>query len=44
MDFQYILNSAESYLKECVAPRAEIIDSDSEALKTALLGLENRSL
>lgn len=44
MDFQDILNSAESYLKECVAPRAEIIDSDSEALKTAILGLENRSL
>ena len=44
MDFQDILDSAESYLKECVAPRAEIIDSDSEALKTALLGLENRSL
>jgi Acyl-CoA dehydrogenase, N-terminal domain len=44
MNFQDILDSAESYLKECVAPRAEIIDSDSEALKTALLGLENRSL
>jgi alkylation response protein AidB-like acyl-CoA dehydrogenase len=44
MDFQDILDSAESYVKECVAPRAEIIDCDSEALKTALLGLENRSL
>jgi Acyl-CoA dehydrogenase, N-terminal domain len=44
MNFQDILDSAESYLKEWVAPRAEIIDSDSEALKTALLGLENRSL
>lgn len=44
MDFQDILDSAESYLKEYVAPRAEIIDCDSEALKTALLGLENRSL
>lgn len=44
MNFQALLNSAESYLKEWVAPRAEIIDSDSEALKTALLGLENRSL
>jgi len=44
MDFQDILNSTETYLKECVVPRAEIIDSDSEALKIALAGLENRSL
>lgn len=44
MNFQDVFDSAESYLEECVAPRAEIIDTDSEALKTALLGLENRSL
>jgi len=44
MDFQDILNTTENYLKECVAPRAEIIDGDSEALKKALAGLENRSL
>ena len=44
MDFQDILNSTETYLKECVAPHAEIIDSDSEALKIALVGLEDRSL
>jgi alkylation response protein AidB-like acyl-CoA dehydrogenase len=44
MNFQAILDSAEIYLKECVSPRAEIIDSDSESLKTALVGLENRSL
>ncbi|WP_293128825.1 acyl-CoA dehydrogenase family protein [Microcoleus sp. bin38.metabat.b11b12b14.051] len=44
MSFQDVLESTETYLKECVAPRAEIIDSDSEALKIALTGLENRSL
>ncbi len=44
MNFQDILNSTETYLQECVAPRAEIIDSDSEALKTAVAGLEDRSL
>ncbi|MBE9183702.1 acyl-CoA/acyl-ACP dehydrogenase [Microcoleus sp. LEGE 07076] len=44
MDFQEILHSTESYLKECVAPRAEIIDTDSEALKIAVAGLESRSL
>ncbi len=44
MDFQDIIDSTESYLKECVAPRAEIIDSDSEALKIAVAGLESRSL
>ncbi|MEG4801762.1 acyl-CoA dehydrogenase family protein [Microcoleus sp. ARI1-B5] len=44
MDFTNILNSTETYLKECVAPRAEIIDSDSEALKIAVAELENRSL
>ncbi len=44
MDFKYLLNTTENYLKECVVPRAEIIDSDSEALKIALVGLENRSL
>ena len=44
MDFQDILNCTETYLQECVSPRAEVIDSDSEALKKALVGLENRSL
>ncbi|MEG4282729.1 acyl-CoA dehydrogenase family protein [Microcoleus sp. A006_D1] len=44
MDFQDILNSTETYLIECILPHAEIIDSDSEALKIALVGLENRSL
>ena len=44
MDYQDILNSTENYLQKCVAPHAEIIDSDSEALKTALAGLEDRSL
>src|SRR5919199_1583287 len=44
MDYQDILNSTENYLQKCVAPDAEIIDSDSEALKTALAGLEDRSL
>lgn len=44
MDFQDILSSTETYLQECVAPHAEIIDSDSEALKTAVAGLEDRSL
>jgi alkylation response protein AidB-like acyl-CoA dehydrogenase len=44
MDFQDILNSTETYLQKCVSPRAEIIDSDSEALKIAVAGLEDRSL
>ncbi len=44
MDFKDILNRTETYLKECVSPHAEVIDSDSEALKKALSGLENRSL
>lgn len=44
MDFTDILNNTETYLKNCVAADAEIIDSDSEALKTALVGLEDRSL
>ncbi len=44
MDFPDILNSTETYLQNCVAAHAEIIDSDSEALKTALAGLEDRSL
>ncbi|MEG5038250.1 MULTISPECIES: acyl-CoA dehydrogenase family protein [unclassified Microcoleus] len=44
MDSQEILNSTETYLQKCVAPQAEIIDSDSEALKTAVAGLDNRSL
>lgn len=41
---QDILNSTETYLKNCVTADAEIIDSDSEALKIALAGLEYRSL
>ncbi|MEG4576291.1 acyl-CoA dehydrogenase family protein [Microcoleus sp. N3A4] len=44
MDSQEILNSTETYLQKCVAPHADIIDSDSEALKTAVTGLEDRSL
>ncbi|MEG3888927.1 acyl-CoA dehydrogenase family protein [Microcoleus sp. Z1_A1] len=44
MDSPYILNSTESYLQKCVSPHAEIIDSDSEALETAVAGLEDRSL
>ncbi|WP_373535276.1 acyl-CoA dehydrogenase [Microcoleus sp.] len=44
MDFQEILHSTKSYLKECVVPRAEVIDGDSEALKIAVTGLESRSL
>ena len=44
MDFTDILNSTETYLKNCVAADAETIDSDSEALKIALVGLEDRSL
>ncbi|MEG4145252.1 acyl-CoA dehydrogenase family protein [Microcoleus sp. Pol12B5] len=44
MDSQDILNSTETYLQKCVAPHAEIIDSDSEALKTAVAELEYRSL
>ncbi|MEP6489084.1 acyl-CoA/acyl-ACP dehydrogenase [Microcoleus vaginatus GB2-A3] len=44
MDSQEILNSTETYLQKCVAPHAEIIDSDSEVLKTAVAGLEDRSL
>ncbi|WP_341736858.1 acyl-CoA dehydrogenase family protein [Microcoleus sp. CAWBG640] len=44
MDFTDILNNTETYLKNCVAADAEMIDSDSEALKTALVGLEDRSL
>ena len=44
MDFQDILSNTETYLQECVAPHAEIIDSDSEALKIAVARLEDRSL
>ena len=44
MDFQDILSSTETYLQQCVSPGAEVIDSDSEALKIALTGLEDRSL
>ena len=39
-----ILNTAETYLQKFVAPHAEIIDSDSQSLETALAGLEDRSL
>ena len=44
MDFSDILNSTETYLKNSVAANAELIDSDSEALKKAFVGLEERSL
>ena len=44
MDFPDILNSTETYLKNSVVANAELIDSDSEALKKALAGLEKRSL
>ncbi|MGB7891633.1 MAG: acyl-CoA dehydrogenase family protein [Microcoleus sp.] len=44
MEFQDILYYTETYLQKCVSPYAEIIDSDSEALKTAVAGLEDRSL
>jgi len=39
-----LLALAESYLKEVVAPIASQIDADSEALKTALQGMGDRSL
>ncbi|WP_445240427.1 hypothetical protein [Microcoleus vaginatus] len=35
MDSQEILNSTETYLQKCVAPHAEIIDSNSEALRNS---------
>ncbi|MEG5034739.1 acyl-CoA dehydrogenase family protein [Microcoleus sp. AT3-D2] len=44
MEFLDILYYTETYLQKCVSPYAEIIDSDSEALKTAVAGLEDRSL
>jgi alkylation response protein AidB-like acyl-CoA dehydrogenase len=44
MDFQDILKSTETYLKNCIAAHAEIIDSDWQALKIAFAGLEERSL
>jgi alkylation response protein AidB-like acyl-CoA dehydrogenase len=44
MTRQDILNSTEAYLKNFVVANAEIIDSESQALKTALAGLEDRSL
>lgn len=44
MDFSDILNSTETYLKNCIAAEAELIDSDSEALTKALMGLKDRSL
>ncbi len=44
MAFPDILNSTETYLNNFVAGDAELIDSNSEALKKALIGLEERSL
>lgn len=44
MDFSDIFNCTETYLKTSIAGNAELIDSDSEALKKALMGLEERSL
>jgi len=44
MDLQDILNITEVYLKNCIAADAELIDSDSQALKKAIAGLEDRSL
>jgi alkylation response protein AidB-like acyl-CoA dehydrogenase len=44
MDFSDILNSTETYLKNCIAAEAELIDSDSKALTKALMELKDRSL
>ncbi|NJK76378.1 MAG: acyl-CoA/acyl-ACP dehydrogenase [Richelia sp. CSU_2_1] len=44
MNSQDILNCTETYLQKFVAPQAEIIDTNSEALATAIDGLEARSL
>ncbi|MBW4494212.1 MAG: acyl-CoA dehydrogenase family protein [Oscillatoria princeps RMCB-10] len=43
-DQQQLLNLAESYLRESVAPRAAELDSDPQALFSALKGLGERSL
>lgn len=43
-DQQALLNLAEAYLRESVAPVASEIDDNPEALKTALQGLGDRSL
>ncbi len=43
-DQQTLLESAESYLRESVAPLASEIDSESEALRDALGGMGDRSL
>ena len=38
-DHQHLLDLAKSYLQKSVSPQATAIDSDSDALKNALLGL-----
>ena len=43
-DPQTLLDLAESYLRESVAPLASEIDCDPEALRDALKGMGNRSL
>jgi alkylation response protein AidB-like acyl-CoA dehydrogenase len=43
-DQQALLDLAESYLRESVAPVASEIDENPLALKEALQGLGNRSL
>ncbi|MCU0546278.1 MAG: acyl-CoA/acyl-ACP dehydrogenase [Oscillatoriaceae cyanobacterium Prado104] len=44
MNPQNLLDTAETYFQKFVAPQAEIIDSNSQALATAIAGLEARSL
>lgn len=41
---QILLEMAESYLREFVAPLASEMDSDSEVLRTALTGMGDRAL
>ncbi|HEY9597270.1 MAG TPA: acyl-CoA dehydrogenase family protein, partial [Cyanophyceae cyanobacterium] len=41
---QVLLEIAESYLREFVAPLASEMDSDSEVLRTALTGMGDRAL
>jgi len=43
-DQQQLLDIAETYLREAVAPHATEIDSDADALRDALIGLGDRSL
>lgn len=43
-DQQMLLDLAESYLRESVAPNASEIDDNSEALRDALKGMGDRSL